>query len=80
MPILALQCNCQEPKGGGSMEATVTESPYLDYGQAAAYCNVDRTTIWRAVKANSLQESGPGRAVRFHRDELDRWMQSRKSK
>lgn len=59
------------------MEATVTESPYLDYSQAATYCNVDRTTIWRAVKTGRLQASGPGRAVRFHRDELDRWMDSR---
>jgi excisionase family DNA binding protein len=59
------------------MEATVTESPYLDYGQAAAYCNVDRTTLWRAVKAGHLRASGPGRAVRFRRDELDRWMDSR---
>ncbi len=62
------------------METTVTESPYLDYGQAAAYCNVDRTTIWRAVKAGTLKQSGPGRAVRFHRDELDRWMDSRNRK
>lgn len=62
------------------MEATVTESPYLDYDRAAAYCNVDRTTIWRAVKAGHLNESGPGRAVRFHRDELDRWMNSRNRK
>lgn len=60
------------------MEATITESPYMDYGQAAAYCTVDRTTIWRAVKAGHLKAVGPGRAVRFHREELDRWMQSRK--
>ncbi len=59
------------------MEATVIESPYLDYEQAAAYCNVNRTTIWRAVKADRLRASGPGTAVRFHRDELDRWMDSR---
>lgn len=62
------------------MEATVTESPYLDYGKAAAYCNVDRTTLWRAVKSGALRASGPGRAVRFHRDELDRWMDSRNRK
>jgi excisionase family DNA binding protein len=62
------------------MEATVTESPYLDYERAAAYCNVNRTTIWRAVKAGHLQASGPGTAVRFHRDELDRWMNSRSRK
>jgi excisionase family DNA binding protein len=55
------------------MEATV-ESPYYGYKQAAAYCNVDRTTIWRAVKAGRLTASGPGRAIRFHREELDRWM------
>jgi excisionase family DNA binding protein len=62
------------------MEATVTESPYLDYGQAAAYCNVNRTTIWRAVRANRLRASGPGSAVRFRRQELDRWMDSRNRK
>lgn len=62
------------------MEATITESPYLDYDRAATYCNVDRTTIWRAVKADCLRASGPGRAVRFHRDELDRWMDSRNRK
>jgi excisionase family DNA binding protein len=56
---------------------TTIESPYLDYKAAAAYCAVERTTIWRAVKAGGLRASGPGRAVRFHRDELDRWMNSR---
>jgi excisionase family DNA binding protein len=62
------------------MDTTVQESPYFDYTQAAAYCNVDRTTLWRAVKAGDLRASGPGRAVRFHRDELDRWMRSRTRK
>lgn len=62
------------------MEATVTESPYLTYGEAVAYCRVNRTTIWRAVKSGTLQASGPGTAVRFHRDELDRWMASRDRK
>ena len=62
------------------MEAMVTKTPYLDYEQAAAYCNVERTTIWRAVKAKSLRASGPGRAIRFHKDELDRWMDSHNEK
>ncbi len=62
------------------MEATATESPYLTYEEAARYCNVERTTLYRAVKANRLQASGPGMAVRFHRDELDRWMNSRNEK
>jgi excisionase family DNA binding protein len=62
------------------VQGTETGSPYFDYTRAAAYCNVDRTTLWRAVKAGVLQASGPGRAVRFHRDELDRWMRSRTRK
>jgi len=62
------------------MQATTTESPYYSYERSAAYCNVDRTTLWRAVKAGDLRASGPGRAVRFHRGELDRWMDSRNRK
>jgi len=62
------------------VEATITESPYLTYEETARYCNVERTTIWRAVKAGRLRASGPGMAVRFHRDELDRWMDSRNRK
>ena len=56
---------------------TAEQSPYLDYGQAAAYVNVNRVPIWRAVKAGDLRASGPGKAVRFRRDELDRWMNRR---
>ena len=62
------------------MKATKTDSPYLDSEGAAAYCNVHRTTIWRAVKADRLRATGPGRAVRFHRDDLDVWMHSRNRK
>ena len=59
------------------MEAMVTDSPYLTYTEAANYCRVNRTTLWRAVKAGRLKASGPGTAVRFHRAELDQWMNSR---
>jgi excisionase family DNA binding protein len=62
------------------MEATATDSPYLIYEEAANYCRCERTTIYRAVKAGQLRASGPGMAVRFHRDELDRWMDSRNRK
>jgi excisionase family DNA binding protein len=65
---------------GQAMEETVIESPYWGYERSAAYCNVNRSTIWRAVKAGQLRASGPGTAVRFHRDELDRWMDSRNRK
>ena len=62
------------------MEATATESPYLTYEEASRYCRCERTTIYRAVRRGSLKASGPGTAVRFHRDELDRWMDSRNRK
>ena len=70
-------CNDKQVEEGRSMGATKTDSPYLDYQQAAAYCNVERTTLYRAVKAGRLRASGPGMAVRFHRDDLDAWMRSR---
>lgn len=59
------------------MEATTIASPYMTYAAASAYCNVERTTLYRAVRRGSLKASGPGTAIRFHRDELDRWMDSR---
>jgi excisionase family DNA binding protein len=62
------------------MQATMEESPYFNYVQSAAYCNVERTTIYRAMRAGELKASGPGMAIRFHRDELDRWMDSRNRK
>lgn len=62
------------------MQATEVRSPYLTYDEAARYCNVERTTLYRAVKAERLKACGPGTAVRFHRDELDRWMDSRNRK
>lgn len=65
---------------GEDMEATAVTSPFLTYEEAASYCRVNRTTVWRAVKQGSLKASGPNMAVRFHRDELDRWMDSRNRK
>ncbi len=62
------------------MEATVADSPYLTYNESSAYCKVHRTTLFRAMKAGQLKASGPGSAIRFRRDELDRWMESRNRK
>ena len=59
------------------MGATDIESPYLDYRGAATYCNVHRVTLWRAVRDGHLRAAGPGLAVRFEKNELDRWMRSR---
>jgi excisionase family DNA binding protein len=58
------------------MQATTGESPYLTYEQAARYCNVERTTIYRAMKAGRLEACGPGMARRFRKEALDVWMTS----
>jgi excisionase family DNA binding protein len=59
---------------------TTRASPYLTYDEAANYCRVERTTLYRAKRAGRLRASGPGSAVRFHRDDLDAWMRSRNRK
>jgi excisionase family DNA binding protein len=62
------------------MEATGVDSPYLTTTESAAYCRINRSTLWRAVKAGRLKQYGPGTAVRFRRDELDRFMDARNRK
>ncbi|WP_119068258.1 helix-turn-helix domain-containing protein [Rubrobacter indicoceani] len=49
---------------------------WMTYAQAAEYTGLNRTTIWRAVEAGNLEAYGVGRAVRFQRVELDRWMRN----
>jgi excisionase family DNA binding protein len=58
-------------------EVATNQCSYLTYEEAARYTNVSSVTLWRAVRDKRLTPSGPGRAVRFHRDELDRFMHSR---
>jgi len=58
------------------MEAATVQRPYLTYEEAAQYTNVSAVTLWRAVREGRLKPAGPGRAVRFHKDELDRFMYS----
>jgi excisionase family DNA binding protein len=59
------------------MEAATIQRRYLTYEEAALYTNVSAVTLWRAVRDGRLSPAGPGRAVRFHKDELDRFMRSR---
>jgi len=59
------------------MQAATVERSYLSYKEAAQYTNLSPVTLWRAVRAGRLKASGPGRAVRFHREELDRFMNLR---
>ena len=62
------------------MEASGGDSPYMRTSEASAYCKVARSTLWRAAKSNLIKQYGPGTAVRYRRDELDRWMDSRNHK
>jgi excisionase family DNA binding protein len=57
--------------------AAVQRCSYLTYEEAAQYTNVSAVTLWRAVRDGRLNTAGPGRAVKFHKDELDRFMYSR---
>ena len=59
------------------VEATTVQHSYLTYEEAAQYTNLSSVTLWRAVRDGRLKSVGPGRAVRFHKDELDRFMCSR---
>ena len=59
------------------MEAATVQHPYLTYEEAAQYTNLSAVTLWRAVRDGRLKPDGPGRAIRFHKDELDRFMYSR---
>jgi excisionase family DNA binding protein len=59
------------------MELATIQGPYFTYDEASRYTNVSPATLWRAVRDGRLKPAGPGRAVRFHKDELDRFMHSR---
>jgi excisionase family DNA binding protein len=59
------------------MATATVERPYLTYEEAAYYTNLSPVTLWRAVRDSRLKTAGPGKAVRFHKDELDRFMRSR---
>ena len=73
-----------EATGGRRVSKRVTESTpesaWKTYLQSAEYCQLDRVTLWRTVKRGELRAGGVGRAVRFHRDELDRWMRGDEEK
>jgi excisionase family DNA binding protein len=60
-----------------AMEAVTVQRAYFKYEEAAQYTNLSPVTLWRAVRDGRLKAAGPGRTVRFHKDELDRFMNSR---
>jgi excisionase family DNA binding protein len=59
------------------VETATVQRSYLTYAEAALYTNVSSVTLWRAVREGRLKPVGPGRAVRFHKVELDRFMYTR---
>jgi excisionase family DNA binding protein len=57
-------------------EAANTHAPFKNYSEAERYTGLHRVTLWRAVRDGRLRASGPGRAVRFHVQDLDTFMLS----
>ena len=76
-PFCITQWMAKQGKGDQAMEVTVVEPAYLNYSEAERFTGLHRVTIWRAVRRGELKASGGGRGVRFSRDELCRWMESR---
>jgi excisionase family DNA binding protein len=60
-----------------AMQMVTVRRGYLTYEEVAHYTSLSAVTLWRAVRDKRLKPAGPGRAVRFHQDELDRFMRSR---
>jgi hypothetical protein len=57
-----------------------TNSPYVDYRAAAAYCRCEVKTLQNAKSRGELAAVPGGAGVRFERSELDRWMQKKSQK
>jgi len=58
-------------------ESNTTERVWLGYPAATTRTGLSATTLWRARRRGDLRASGSGRGIRFHRDELDRFMDAR---
>jgi excisionase family DNA binding protein len=58
---------CQEPT-----------SPWLDLDGACAYLGFSRNTLYKLSAARALpcRKKVDGQTLRFHRDELDSWMEA----
>lgn len=62
------------------MQTPTIEKVWLTYPEASRRTGLSETSLWRAMKSGSLRASGRGRGVRFHRDALDEFMESRGQK
>jgi excisionase family DNA binding protein len=72
-----VQVQVGQRKAENLTDAATVQRSYFTYDEAADYTNVSSVTLWRAVRDGRLKPAGPGRAVRFHKGELDRFMRSR---
>jgi excisionase family DNA binding protein len=54
-------------------------SPWFDVAGACAYLGFSRNTLYRLTAARAIpcRKKEGGQGLRFHRDELDRWMAER---
>lgn len=52
------------------------QSPWLTFEQACAYTGLSRDALYKltAARAIAMRKRRDGQGLRFHRDELDAWM------
>jgi excisionase family DNA binding protein len=58
--------------------ADPTVSPWLTFAQACVYLGLGRNALYKltAAKAIPVRKKQAGQGLRFHRGELDQWMQT----
>lgn len=51
-------------------------SPWLTFNQACVYLGLSRNALYKLTAARAIpcRKKQAGQGLRFHRDELDRWM------
>ena len=52
-------------------------SPWLTFAQACVYLGLSRNALYKLTAARAIpcRKKQDGQGLRFHRDELDQWMQ-----
>lgn len=64
----------EKPAGGTPESVAPVDSPWLTPVQAAAYLSIALGTLRNWTCAKFVPFARQGRCVRYHRDELDRWL------
>ena len=59
-------------------ESPGAASPWFDFESARAYLGFSRDTLYKLTAARAIpcRKKAGGQGLRFHRDELDAWMES----